>query len=810
MDTHEGSEPSHGVTPAPGGDSTPTEATAAKEASWFLRNGPYLLPLFALILFLCYRGWALEDFFSLAIVVLGLGAMIFVHELGHFLVAKWCDVHVETFSIGFGPPLPGCCCKWGETTYMIALFPLGGYVKMVGEGAENDEGDNDPRSYKNKSVWQRMAIISAGVMMNVLMALACFVFVFMTKGAERTPAMVDVVDAGSPANECELRTRQLIHQIEKLRQGPDYPFIWFNQLQPAVMASAKGKELNFYVSMPNVPEKDWNHLQIEPRVDDENKRPVVGIAPARQLKLYPKRYMKVRDNPVVRNSPADAAKPSFAFDDEIVATTDPDHPEKLLELPKDPTDLDGWRRDYFEFGRRLKRLAGKPMTIRVLRKKEDTAGPPAPVDIQVPPAFHYTFGMRMRMGPICSIRRNSPAERAKVKEPSKSATKEPPQVGIKEKDILCQVEVKTPLGKTVRFASAPGAAPVTPGIEEKPLDPEKLPHELESWSVDRTVHAFQSAASLVGLPNIVQARLTTLETGPKTLAVTVLRNNPPSSPEECSKVELEVAWDDGWHFDKVFPLNLSSPLSISGIGIAYSIETSVDDVYPDSPAAKQGIQKGDVINKIRLYSLGPKPEDEPEADKWIELKPNQWAFMTYLFQTLALHQVTVKLANRAAGEIEIEAEPDKTWPFVERGMFLMPDTRLQKADSFVQAVGMGVEETWSFINQVYGNLRSVATGRVSVKNFGGFITISEVAFSQASVNYYQFIVFLGIISVNLAVINFLPIPVLDGGHMVFLIYEKLRGRPASEKVRVAATYVGLALIVCLMLFVTYLDVMRHM
>ena len=67
---------------------------------------------------------------------------------------------------------------------------------------------------------------------------------------------------------------------------------------------------------------------------------------------------------------------------------------------------------------------------------------------------------------------------------------------------------------------------------------------------------------------------------------------------------------------------------------------------------------------------------------------------------------------------------------------------------------------------------------------------------------------LAAISVNLAVVNFLPIPVLDGGHMVFLIYEKLRGKPASEGVRVGATYAGLLLIGCLMIFVLVLDIRR--
>src|SRR5262249_16635943 len=99
----------------------------------------------------------LESLWKIAKVVLGIGFVIFFQELGHFLVAKWCDVHVQTFSIGFGPAFPGCSFQWGETFYKIALFPLGGYVKMVGEGAEDDESADDPRSFKKKSVGQRMA-----------------------------------------------------------------------------------------------------------------------------------------------------------------------------------------------------------------------------------------------------------------------------------------------------------------------------------------------------------------------------------------------------------------------------------------------------------------------------------------------------------------------------------------------------------------------------------------------------------------------------------------------------------------------------
>src|SRR5207248_3439103 len=130
-------------------DHSPSPDDAAvPDAGWLVRNGPYLVLFAALVAFLRYRGWDLLDFWNLLKVVIGLGTVIFIHELGHFLVAKWCDVHVETFSIGFGPPLPGCSFRYGETRYMVALFPPGGYAKVVGEAAEDDVADTDTRSVK--------------------------------------------------------------------------------------------------------------------------------------------------------------------------------------------------------------------------------------------------------------------------------------------------------------------------------------------------------------------------------------------------------------------------------------------------------------------------------------------------------------------------------------------------------------------------------------------------------------------------------------------------------------------------------------
>lgn len=137
---------------------------------------------------------------------------------------------------------------------------------------------------------------------------------------------------------------------------------------------------------------------------------------------------------------------------------------------------------------------------------------------------------------------------------------------------------------------------------------------------------------------------------------------------------------------------------------------------------------------------------------------------------------------------------------------LMPETKLQKADTVFQAVGMGVGRTWSFIRTIYEGLVSMATGRISASdNIEGPINIAKHTF-QAAQDMWSLLLILGMISVNLAVVNFLPIPVLDGGHMVFLIYELVRRKPPSDAVRTVASYVGLALLATLMLFVVYLDV----
>jgi len=120
----------------------------------------------------------------------------------------------------------------------------------------------------------------------------------------------------------------------------------------------------------------------------------------------------------------------------------------------------------------------------------------------------------------------------------------------------------------------------------------------------------------------------------------------------------------------------------------------------------------------------------------------------------------------------------------------------------------GAWQVWADGTRVFTFLKKVVSGELSATNFGGPGTIAVVATSEASQGTSRLLLFLTLLSANLAVVNFLPIPVLDGGHMMFLAYEGLFRRPVSQNVEILLTYAGLFFVLGLMLFVIYLDVGR--
>jgi regulator of sigma E protease len=152
--------------------------------------------------------------------VCALGPLVFIHEMGHYLVARWFGVGAETFSIGFGKEITGWTDKRG-TRWKVGWLPLGGYVKFIGDeheaSAPGDLSQLSPedraRSFHLKPVWQRFLIVLAGPVSNFLLAIAIFAIFFAAFGAPRTPPVAGTIQAGSAAEAARIQPGDRILSI---------------------------------------------------------------------------------------------------------------------------------------------------------------------------------------------------------------------------------------------------------------------------------------------------------------------------------------------------------------------------------------------------------------------------------------------------------------------------------------------------------------------------------------------------------------------------------------------------------------------
>jgi len=139
-----------------------------------------------------------------------IGILVFVHEFGHFIMAKRAGVRVEKFSLGMGPKLFGF--KKGDTEYVLSALPLGGYVKMAGENPD-EKPTGAPDEFQSKTVWQRAKIAATGPLTNIVLAFIIMPLVFMVGTYSEGPAKVGYVEKGSPAERAGFMAGDLIGEI---------------------------------------------------------------------------------------------------------------------------------------------------------------------------------------------------------------------------------------------------------------------------------------------------------------------------------------------------------------------------------------------------------------------------------------------------------------------------------------------------------------------------------------------------------------------------------------------------------------------
>lgn len=702
-----------------------------------------------------FSWFSLSSWWAIARVIIGLGIVIFVHELGHFLVAKACGIKCEKFYVGFDAfdikfgdfvliPRRLVHWQWGETEYGIGILPLGGYVKMLGQedspskmaeerqralqggSGEGEDGEGsseptvDPRSYIAQSVPKRMAVISAGVIMNLIFAVVFGTIAFYN-GVFYDPPVIGLTTPGSPANQADLDGTEVV-SINGVDTTDKY--FTFYHLREAVIFTDPGETVELEVKRNG--ESEAKKVKITPTndllKDPLLNLPAIGIVPRTEAKVGSKLA-------AVPGQAADSAEPPIQTNDDIKAVNG-------IEV-----------HNGYEMKREVAKRWAKPVVFTVERKDGDQT---KTVDINIPANPMRTLGLVMKIEKIAMVQRDSPAAKAT----SGSMT------GMEIGDEILLIDGEP-----------------------------------------------------VGDPFTIEQRMVELLDAGKTNVVIKVKRT-----DEDKNVN-EFEFDVPIRYPRNLPFFRNGPMVVDSLGIAFRVSNKVVGIVPGSPAEGSKIKVGDSITAVQY-----KPSDKDlekvseyyskELYEKTELNSDEtkyaWPVVHEILQTLYAGtniELQVKSGDKKSN-VTLKVEKSEKWCVPSRGIPLTGERRLYQAKSLGEAVALGYKQTWEDASRVLKFLNRLITGKISPTSLGGPATIAVVATSEASEGTSRLLMFLVLISANLAIVNFLPIPVLDGGHMVFLTWELVTGKPPSETVQGLLSWVGLAFLLTLMLFVLGLDFFR--
>ncbi|QDV07371.1 Putative zinc metalloprotease [Planctomycetes bacterium Poly30] len=629
------------------------------------------------------------DILNIVLVVFGIGLVIFVHELGHFMAARWCGARVEIFSLGFGPRLFGW--KRGDTMFQVAAVPLGGFVKVAGEyydgTTEKEEG-----TLSSLSVPQRFLYYSGGVIMNVIFALVVMPLV-MFAGLPAREAIIGTPTPGAAAWEAGVPagSRVLTVNGQKITD--------FEHLVTAVAVNGKdGVTLEVQpppasVEGPNGGETGGvKTYQLQPKFDEEFGLYRIGlpagIDPTAKLVVAP-------------DSPAAAA--GLSPEDRLIGVVGQ---PSLLSLEEQMV------RAMMAAGPIELQLRGADGTERTVTVQPKMAEGPNKL-IGVGPAVTRVDAVRTT-GPGASLVQS---------------------LGIRGGDRILSVN-----GQRVYSASA---------LRDALIDAPKS----------------------------------------GTLALQVERGS--------ARVDLTASLDASTD-----PLLLAGDLAIGAPGLG-----SIVTVAPDSPAERAGLKDGDEIISVNgatvdtWDSLLTSIRDAVAQGVHVDL-------LAYRSPEPAAAGVPTTGPAPAMEEIRVSLKPEAL-SRPTYGVGLAAAMTIIRAETVGEAMTQGFATTKRFLVDVWQQLQKMLfSEEISTKNLGGIISISVISSDAASQGMSVLFKFLAILSINLAILNLLPIPILDGGHLLFLLIEGIKGSPVSERTFGYSQVVGLVMIMSLMVYVTYQDIVR--
>ena len=741
--------------------------------------------------------WLAGQVWTVLRVALGIGLVIFVHELGHFAAAKMFGVKCEKFYVGFDPPMPSIGpiqipsslgkFQWGETEYGIGILPLGGYVKMLGQDddprklaeqqravRDGDDGDPDddmadtagttdtagtgaiesakiplqdgvlpsqhPDSHRtdvglNPRSFQAKAVWQRMIIMSAGVVMNVITGVLFAALAFGLGVNITPSVAGgtTPGGPAWNAGMQPGGRVVAVGRQTD-PNMSFRQMSTEIMTTGlKDPDGRIPVSVDYGDRVEEFELELIPAETSGQFKRL------RLIGVAMPRSEKLGPKPTSRGTVAAAAL-GDRFAGATIESIGGVAPDLESMAPMTPV-LD----HLYENPRR-------PLELKLRTKIDGTDPPKFKTEIvTLPPQPAKTLGFRFGIGKIKSLVRDGPADRAGV------------QIGD-------------------RIERVDGAAVYDP---------------------------FELAADLVG----------------RTTPVTLTMRRGQGS--KAQMIDISIDPIDAVQSEPP-PGPITDVFGLNALGLAYEPSPQISRVDPakTSPddSDSQPLRTGDFVRSIKLIE---RAEDLPEAYR--KTKP-QKALIAKLREGLTVNRENPVISvdrllqsfpegsrfrvyafrgkkRKIVQHVATLTTDPKTVRF-DRGLDFQVKQQPRRAASVGEALKLGVNEGADKFREVTDFLGMAFGGRLALRDVGGPLTIFTVAKSETELGLSRLLMFLTLLSMNLAILNFLPIPALDGGHMVFLLYELIRGKRPNEAIEYRLTIVGVLFLLTLMVVVFAQDILR--
>ncbi len=708
---------------------------------------------------------------NIALIVIGFGLLIAIHEFGHFIAARWAGIRVESFAVGMGPTVlayrrglgvrfgstaPDIKTRYGaepekiptaelhadgvgETEYSLRLLPIGGFVRMKGQEDMDPTATNHAiDGYGSKPVWKRMIVVSAGVFLNMVTAVILFVVAFMV-GVKFEAPMIGAVRADSPA----ARARGLNGVANGLMPGDQIdsingePMTTFADIQIGAAMSHPNDQFILQVTRAGVPTP--LQFEIDPIKDTTSGLRSFGVTPARSATLADNQEIA----PVIENMLVTSGLAAMGV-----------KPGSTLTAINGVAVMNAQALDLA-----FAQSNGKPIstTWSLAHISNTPALNPSLGSATTPPDMLVTLSLSAE-----------PKFEQLFATDSKSSGEY--DLGLIGFSPLVRIDF---IQKTSPNIGILQVGDIVLAIQ------------------DRSGPRLGEFRSLIQTYANRSVQLQILRAG-QTLSI---------NARVDSQGRLDVMVGPAWNVlisARVIDRVLENPLDLQS---TQTVPTPIASL--------------ELRSLTKIISIN----DIPLTD-WASMRDALWvttadAFATNSPATLNISfenmqpNSPVKSAVITVGAAEINTLQKLGWSSPLPSDLFQPQMITRSAGGNpLLAATMGFTETKKLAVLTWLTLDRLARGTVGVEQLRGPVGIVQVGTRVADRGIMYLLFFLAMISVNLAVLNFLPLPIVDGGLFLFLLYEGCFGRPPSVRFQNAASLLGLAFLGSLFVITFYNDVVR--